>query len=340
VNDLVLAEGMGNGLAHATIGKKRIFQIVPQVGVGRGRIAVLGEAGTKLGGIRLPGILDRRESHQVHAACLEFQVHGGIVGDDPVDVTVNVRAALVVVVIGFEDDLLTGDPFLEPVGPGSDGTTGEFTLGDVLPFQQVSRENSHPPGGQRRGERLGIGDAKGVGIGCLGGLDLLEILGVRSGGLRIHRHPVGVEHVTGGELHAVVPFHPLAEMESDGEAVGRNLPRLGQFPLQVQVLVVTDKAVEDIARHLVGCRVGRQQRKQVRRFANGTHHDGVTVSGRTRSAHGRGSRAVFAAARYDQQQGKKAADPPERHFSWLSPLTLRFFSMISLRPGSVSRIFR
>ena len=90
VDDLVLVDGRGEGLAHPPVGKERMAEVIAEIGIGGCRITVFVETGTEFGGVGLALVLDRRKPHHVERARLELHVHGGIVGNDPVDVAVDV----------------------------------------------------------------------------------------------------------------------------------------------------------------------------------------------------------------------------------------------------------
>src|SRR5207253_11178773 len=73
------------------------------------------------------------------------------------------------------------------------------------------------------------------------------------------------EHeIVGGERPPVVPAHVVPELEGQLEAVGRQVPRLGQLGNEVGVLVVADEAVVDEGDSVVGVLVARDVGNQPR----------------------------------------------------------------------------
>ena len=63
LDDGVLVDGIGDGLADPTVGKERVSQIVTEVGVSEGEIPVLVEIFSEEGVLGLPGVLQRRQVH-------------------------------------------------------------------------------------------------------------------------------------------------------------------------------------------------------------------------------------------------------------------------------------
>ena len=162
-----------------------------------------------------------------------------------------------------------------------------------MPIPQLSE-------GRRVG--LGVGDPEGVGVGSLGLDHLLEVFGVGGGGLGVDVDPVGEQHVGGGEGGAVVPLDPVAQVEGDGQVVGGDLPRFGQLPFELEVLVVAHQAVVDQAVDVGGGRIGGEDRQQGARLADGPLDEGVAVGRRGRLPLGRDRRFVPVAASGNQQE--------------------------------------
>ena len=150
---------------------------------------------------------------------------------------------------------------------------------DLLPGQEVLRQDADRPAHQGRGEGLVIGHPEGVVVEDLGLLHLEEVAGIGRGRLRIDRDLVGVEDIRRGEGAAVVPAHPLAQVKGDDEAVPGDLPGFGQIAHDVHILVVLDEAVEDHPGDLVGGGIGGEQRDEVRRVADGALDHDVPVGG-------------------------------------------------------------
>ena len=74
-----------------------------------------------------------------------------------------------------------------------------------------------------------------------------------------------------------MPLDPVAQVKSDGQVVGGDLPRFGQFAGQLQVFVVADQAVVDQAVDVGGGAVGSEHRQQGGGVADRPHDDGIAV---------------------------------------------------------------
>ena len=120
-DDFVFIDRIGNGLAHPLVRKQRIFQIVAQVGVGKGQVAVLRKIVPKQIVVRLARVLPRREPHHFQVLRAQFQKHRRRVGNDARDAAVDVRPAVEIIFVGRQNDFLPGHPFLERVRSGPDG---------------------------------------------------------------------------------------------------------------------------------------------------------------------------------------------------------------------------
>ena len=114
-------DGMGQGLAHPPVGEPGIVQVVPQIDVREGHVAILFIHPLELGVLRLAGILDGIEAHTVKVAGLELHEHGGRVRFHQIDVAVEIGAALKIVGVVGQGDLFPGPPLLEDIGAGADG---------------------------------------------------------------------------------------------------------------------------------------------------------------------------------------------------------------------------
>ena len=203
---------MGNRLTDPFVGKEGVFQVVAEIGVGEGKIAELVVILPEQVVLRLPGVLERGQSHPVDPIRPEFQEHGRRIGDDPQDVAVDVRPPLEIVGIRDKDDLLTGHPLLEAVRPRADGIPPEGRGGDLLSGKQVLRKDADRPAHQGRGERLVIGHPEGVSVQDLGLLHFEEVARVGRGRFGIDRHLVRVEHILGGKGPTVVPADVFAQI--------------------------------------------------------------------------------------------------------------------------------
>ena len=108
-------------------------------------------------------------------------------------------------------------------------------------------------------------------------LYLLESIRIGSRSFGVDGDMVGIENVTGGKLVAVVPFHPPAEVEGYGQPVGGNIPRFGKLPFELQILVVPNETVVNLACNIMGSGVGSKERDQGRWLADGADNEGITV---------------------------------------------------------------
>ncbi len=313
VDDLLLVDGMGNGLPDPLVGKHGFGEIVPEEGVGKREVAVLVVASPEQVIFRLPGVLKRRQVHAVHAVGPQFQEHGGHVGNHPHDVAVQVGPPLEIIRIRRQHDLLTGHPLPEAIGTRPDRVSPQGRPGDVLTFQKVSGKDGGPPAHQGGREGLGIGHPEGMGIQDLRFFHFQKIAGIRGGRLGIDRHPVGVQDIVSREGAAVMPFDSLAKMEGDDQAVLGNIPGFGQIPDDLDVLVVLDQTVEHHAGNLVGCVVGSQDGDQVAGVSDGAFHQDVPIRGtavraaRAGPASGAVGRVRAGPEDQDRQQDRRQA---------------------------------
>ena len=216
----------------------------------------------ELGVLGLAAVLDGIEAHAVQVAGLELHKHGGRVRFHQIDVAVEIGAALKIVGVVGQDDLLPGPPLLEDIRAGAHRAPRQGRLGEVDARQQVPGQNVQAPGTQGRGEGLGIGDPEGMVVRRLGLLHLEIVPGIGGGGLGVHHHLVGEQHVLGRERGAVLPLDPFTEMEGNGEPVRRDVPAFGQVPHQVEVAVILHQAVVDQGVDVGRGGVGGQGRQQ------------------------------------------------------------------------------
>jgi len=137
-DDFVFIDGVGYGLSHAPVRKKRVFQIIAQIRVGKSQIAIFVEIFPEQIVLRLPRVLQRCQPHHAEVLRAKLQKHGCGVGNDPRNPAVQIGSPLKIILVGHQNDFLTRNPFLEPVGPGADGVARKRALGNVFPREQVS----------------------------------------------------------------------------------------------------------------------------------------------------------------------------------------------------------
>ncbi len=277
VDELFLVDGTGEGLPDLPVCEHGVLQVEAEVGVGKGKVAVLAEVVPEVLVLRLPGVLQRREPHLVDAACAKLEEHGGHVGDDAHDASVEKGPSLEIVGVVDEDDFLARLPLLEAIGARPDGVAGQRAFRYVRSFQEVLRHHGGAPAHERRRKGLVVGHAEGVGVEGLGLLDLEEIPGVGRGRLRVDGEPVGEEDVFGREGLPVVPADPLSEVKGDDEAVFRDVPGFGQIADDIEIPVVLHEAVEDEPRDAVRGVVRGKHGDEVACIADGALHQDVPV---------------------------------------------------------------
>ncbi len=84
LDDLLLVDGVGDGLPDALVLEARVPQVEPQIGVAVGEVPVPVKGLLEGRVVRLPPVLDRRQAGHVDVLRLQLQEDGGLVRDDPV----------------------------------------------------------------------------------------------------------------------------------------------------------------------------------------------------------------------------------------------------------------
>src|SRR6266704_716622 len=98
LDQLLLADGVRERLAHALVGEAWILQVEAEVGIGAARIAELLVGAPERRIVRLPLVLERRQgAAAVDPLGLELEKDRGLARDDPVHEPREIRAGLVVV---------------------------------------------------------------------------------------------------------------------------------------------------------------------------------------------------------------------------------------------------
>ncbi len=101
------------------------------------------------------------------------------------------------------------------------------------------------------------------------------------------QHLVDREHHVGGsEGLAVVPFHTVLQLERVGQAVRRDLPRLGQLRARLEVRAVGQQALVDLAGDVLRGRLRVHRADQDRRL--GLHDAGQGAANGLRNGAARG----------------------------------------------------
>jgi hypothetical protein len=272
---------VGKGLAHAPVGEAGILQVEAEIRVGARGIAVLPERLAEGGVLGLPRVLDGGQRGQVHPLGLELEKDRPLVRDHAVDHAPQIRAALVVLVVRDEHDLLAALPLLKSVRSRSDRPAVlrrflELAVRDVL-LEQVLGQHPHGPALHGLGQGALVPDAERVGIDDLGALDSQEVLLVGRRRLRIDHRLIGEQHVLGRERVTVVPLDIPLQLPRQLEAVRAELPRLRHGADVVQILVGLDEAVVDHIAHFVRCAVARDIGNEPGDVADGGLDERVAV---------------------------------------------------------------
>ena len=291
LDDLRLVDGVGHCLAHPLVLEAGVQQVESQIGIGVGQVPVPVKGLAEGRVVGLPPVLDRRQAGHVDVPGLQLQEDGGLVGDDPVDDPPDVRAALEVVWVRLQDDLLPGLPLSEPVGAAADGVPVLRRRPEVharLPggLQDVAGEDPDAPGQEARRVRLLVGHPVGVAVHHLGAPDLAERFGVGRRRPGVDHVAIGEIHVLRGDLHPVVPLDAFPEVEGDGQLIPGDLPSLGQLPLQPQLFVGADQIGVDQVADLVGGRVAGDVGDEAADVADGGLDQGVAVGRAALARHG------------------------------------------------------
>ena len=193
---------------------------------------------------KLRGVL-RVEQREVEFTGLQLKRLRVVVRDDLEDDAVDLRRALVIILIFHQDDGLSNVPAFELVWPGADRCAEEVRLLPVLAREQMLRQDGHRHVIEERNVRRGEAEGDRV-VVCDG--DLFDVLKVR----RVFRTVFGVHdrldrefHVVRRDRFAVVPREIFAEVECVGVRRLVQLPRLGKTGHDVILAVVSRQAVEE-----------------------------------------------------------------------------------------------
>jgi hypothetical protein len=225
-------------------------------------------------------VLVGAQAHGVDRLVAQFQELDRPVRDHPDDHPVQARTALEIVRVGPQNGLLVGFQLHKPVGARADG----FSIGgvgvEIAAFKNMAGDNADPPGFQSRGEGFFVNDTNGQWIERLHGPNQGEIRAEGGQDFGVRQFLVGENNIGGGEGRAVVPTHVRSKFENNFQTAPADGPGFGQVAHELEVPVVFDQAVEDIAVHGVGGGIGGQQGVQPGGVAEGRLDEGVAVRGR------------------------------------------------------------
>ena len=268
VDHELAVDRVGHGLAHLDVVEGRLRGVEVQLHDGRRHLVALGRGDDvrDLGqrGDVAPG--DGGEAGQVHVALLDGGRPGGRVGDEAGHDAVEIRAALAPVVrVAVQADELAPPPLHELEGAGADRLVGVLAglrigaLEEVFGEHRrlVARERHHQIGrriGQPEDHRMLV---RRVDLGHL-------TIGPRAPRVQLAQDLLDAElHVGAGEGLAVVEADAVLELEGDGLAVRADRPGLGQPGSRLEVEVVLEEPLVDLAHDLAdgarGALVGGQR---------------------------------------------------------------------------------
>ncbi len=242
IDNVLAVDGQGNGLSYPYVRKERMPQIEAQKNINRGKIAVFVKFVVPPVAAGLAQALQRVQIHHVQAPGAQFHEHGGIVGNDPVNHFVNVRAAVKIGFRGFKHYPAAGLPFLEPVWASAHGFAAEWRVADVPALQNMFGQDRAHPGGHGAREKFFVNNLDGIAVQDIQLLDAQKILRIRAGGFRVNDKAIGKGHVFRRQFHAVFPEYALAQPEQHSlAAVFQPVPFRGPG-LRLQIFVVAQKA--------------------------------------------------------------------------------------------------
>ena len=189
---------------------------------------------------------------------------GDEAGDDAVEVG---QSRLPVVLVAVEADVLPPLPLDELERSGADRPVGMAVAAHVLVREHVLGHHGRFVAGQDAQDVRGRAVQTEHRSVLVRGIDRVELpIVVDAARMEFLQHlHEGELDVGAGERLAVVPRHPLAQLEGDRLAVLAHLPRFGETGQRLRFGVVFQQAVVDLRRDLAdGLRradVGRHRRR-------------------------------------------------------------------------------
>ena len=201
-------------------------------------------AGEAVLACKLRGVL-RVEQREVEFTGLQLQRLRIVVRDDLEHDAVNLRRALVIVLVFRQDDGLSNVPAFELVWPGADRGAEEVRLLPVLAREQMLRQDGHRHVIEERNVRRGEAEGDRVLVRDGDLFDIFEVRRVFRTVFRIHDRLNREFHVVRRDRLAVVPREVFAEVERVGVRRLVQLPRLGKTGHDVILAVVCRQAVEE-----------------------------------------------------------------------------------------------
>ncbi len=194
-------------------------------------------------------IRNRRAVADVDVAGLERDGARGRIEHEAGDQAVDMRQRLVPVVrVALPDHMAAAHPLLEDVGAGADRRrvvdVGQ-RIGVAVAMLRNDRGFRRRQRGQQIGRRLFQTQHDRVLVRRLDRLDLGE--GGAAARMQLLLHADGERDIRRGEILAVVPLDPLAQLEGVGQPVRRDLPGRGEQRLRLHVVAEFEQALRDAA---------------------------------------------------------------------------------------------
>ena len=214
----------------------------------------------------------RHKLHKRHIASQEGCGAGAVIGDHPHAHIGPMRLLAPVAIIAHQLRPVAGAIGGQPIRPGADGVLAAVELLGQRVRPQRLRQHRHL-GQVNRQQRIHARGFQpdGVRVHNLGRHHRLGVNGETAGGIRHRRHPGnGIGHIGGGEIRAIMPLHPLAQLQLPGLRVHQS-PAFRQIGNRPRFRVHLDQRVEDMA---VQRQVGRKRMvmRINRRYRAGQRH--------------------------------------------------------------------
>ena len=155
-------------------------------------------------------VMDRRYAGKVDRAGLQFEHPHISLRDDLPHNAVQIGHLAVVVLIAIDDDMDIADPLAEDERPGPHWLVIKRSDVDILPFEQVFRDDPHGERIERRGERFAECDLESMGIDNLPFCYLLIITAPDRDRMRVHKRLKGEEDIFSRKWNSIVPIDIIA----------------------------------------------------------------------------------------------------------------------------------
>ncbi|CFN49156.1 Uncharacterised protein [Bordetella pertussis] len=321
LDDEVAVQGMHDGPAHQHIVERRLALVEHHQPHGAEHLPALGgvlHAGQGAQALDVDAV-DVVAVDQVHVGLLEGHRARGRIGNDLEADAVQVgQAGFPVFVVAHQRDVRAAHPFLELERAGAHRVLVGGVVAVIGALVEMLGHHGHGAGLEHRDE------------GSEGFLQA-DFYGGRV--YRAHAFHIGVEdqlgawmhlahqlvdgkhHVVGAKRLAVVPFHVGLQLEGIDQAVGRDAPGARQAGLRLEVRVVGQQALEDLAADELGGRLRIDGGDQDGRLGM---HDGAQRAAAGLGLRGRAGQGGDGGA--GQQEGAQRAPDVSVVHGWCSPV--------------------